>query len=96
MIYLIDVREKNEVDRKYLKSNDENKRIINIPNSIMENFVDKIIELSQNGGILYLFCRSGSISSTLKNTYFKHINNIVSIGTIEDTSRVFNLPIVKK
>ncbi len=95
MIYLIDVREKDEVNRKFLKSNDENKRVINIPVSMMGNFVDKIVELSQNGGILYLFCRSGSRSTTIKNTYFKHINNILSIGSIEDTGRIFNLPIVR-
>lgn len=55
MIYLIDVREKDELNKKYLKSYDQNKKVINIPTSLIDNFVDQITQLSQNGGNIYLF-----------------------------------------
>ncbi len=95
MIYLIDVREKDELNKKYLKSYDQNKKVINIPTSLIDNFVDQITQLSQNGGNIYLFCRSGNRSSTIKQKYFKHINNIISSGTVEDTARIHSLELIK-
>ncbi len=34
-------------------------------------------------------------SSTIKHKYFKHINNIISSGTVEDTARIHSLELIK-
>lgn len=96
MNIIIDVREEDEVKQKYLVSNDKNKVIINVPSSIIYKHIASIVNLSQNKGNIYLVCRSGNRSDNIKNQYFKHINNIFSVGSIENASKMFQIKIINK
>ncbi len=94
MNIIIDVREQSELKQKYLISKDKNFMIINIPTTQIQNYIKNIVDLSQNKGNIYLVCRSGQRATSIKNTFFKHIKNINSLGAIEDASNIFDVDIV--
>ena len=94
MNIIIDVREKNELKQKYLISQDKNSIIINLPSSQIQNYIIPIVNLSQNKGNIYLVCRSGERASIIKNNFFRHVNNIYSLGTIEDASNIFDIDVI--
>lgn len=78
MIYLIDLREEQELTKSRIISKDENLTIISIPQRYIfanKEFIDNISKDSK----VYLLCRSGNRSGNIKNKYFKNNDNVISI-----------------
>lgn len=95
MNIIIDVREKKELNEKYLESYDSNKIVLHVATSQIEKYIDQITSISQTKGSVYLVCRSGSRALTIKERYFRHVNNINYLGTIEDAAKLFNIKLIK-
>ena len=78
MIYIIDLREENELGKSRIISRNNNVTVISIPSRHIFANKEFITNLS-NQGKVYLLCRSGNRSLQLKNKYFKNNENITSI-----------------
>jgi len=78
MIYIIDLREENELGKSRIKSRNNNVTVISIPSRHIFANKEFITNLS-NQGKVYLLCRSGNRSLQIKNKYFKNNENITSI-----------------
>jgi len=78
MIYIIDLREENELGKSRIISRNNNVTVISIPSRHIFANKEFIINLS-NQGKVYLLCRSGNRSLQIKNKYFKNNENITSI-----------------
>ncbi len=92
--FIVDVREHNELKEKYLKSNKEDIVVLHIAMSNIEVYKEKIIEIAYNKGNVYLVCRSGNRAGSAKSFYFPHVNNIQSIGSVENASKTFNIDLI--
>jgi rhodanese-related sulfurtransferase len=77
-IVLIDIRNDTECMEKYLISNNKSICIYNIPMNHISFNKKWIIDLSKEAYV-YIICRSGARSDRIKNTYFKDIQNIISL-----------------
>lgn len=78
MIYIIDLREENELGKSRIISRNNNVTVISIPSRHIFANKEFITNLS-NQGKVYLLCRSGNRSLQIKNKYFKNNENITSI-----------------
>ena len=76
MIYIIDLREENELGKSRIISRNNNVTVISIPSRHIFANKEFIINLS-NQGKVYLLCRSGNRSLQIKNKYFKNNKNIL-------------------
>ena len=77
-IVLIDIRNDSECMEKYLISNNKLISIYNIPMNNIAFNKKWILELS-NDAFVYIVCKSGNRSEKVKNTYFRDIQNIISL-----------------
>lgn len=75
---IIDIREDFELLEKQIRSDDPNTWVINIPmRSIFSN--KKWITDMANMYLVYIVCRSGNRSSTIKSKYFADQPNVISL-----------------
>ena len=77
-IVLIDIRNDSECMEKYLISHNKLISIYNIPMNHIAFNKKWILELS-NDAFVYIVCKSGNRSDRVKNTYFRDIQNIISL-----------------
>ena len=78
MIYIIDLREEQEILQERIVSKNDDYVIIAIPSRYIFANVEFIEKISRDSKV-YLLCRSGNRSSSIKNKYFKNIENIISV-----------------
>ncbi len=77
-IVLIDIRNDSECMEKYLISNNKLISIYNIPMNNIAFNKKWILQLSSDA-FVYIVCKSGNRSEKVKNTYFRDIQNIISL-----------------
>lgn len=94
-VFLIDIREHEELKEKYLKSNKDNIIVLHISMSRIENYVQIIKTELLSEGLIYLACRSGNRANIVKSRYFSNQNNIQTIGSVENAAETFKIELVK-
>ncbi len=94
-VFLIDIREHEELKEKYLKSNKDNIIVLHISMSRIENYVQKIKTELLNEGFIYLVCRSGNRANIVKSRYFSNQINVQTIGSIENAAETFKIELIK-
>jgi rhodanese-related sulfurtransferase len=77
-IYIIDIREEEEIVEKYLVSAKSEYQIMNIPLRYIGFNQVYINNLTQDG-VVYLICRSGNRSNRVKLDFFMNNNNVKSL-----------------